>query len=214
MRVLKVDGMDLIDGQDVRDGIKGKYDTIVHLAGYMKDEEDLYENNVDSTLKVIDYCKEHNAHLIFTSSAAVYGDPAFCPSREDDVLNPINVYGKSKVICEELIQSRLSANQFIILRLSNVSEKPGSVYDQLNEKVPVIYGDGTQIRDFIDIDDVVKVIKECAKLKRTGIYNISSGRGVSINEFFKIMGLKPKHIKKRKEIYTSILDNTKWRERE
>lgn len=209
MEKIEADGMDLIDGKDVCDGIKGNYDVIVHLASFMLNEDNLFYNNINSTVSVAEYCRVTGAKPIFASSAAVYGNAEFCPTKETCTRNSINEYGYSKVVCENIIGDIPWST---ILRLSNVIGKPGSVFDQTKNNSPIIYGDGTQIRDFVSLDRVVSAIRLCIYNDISGTYNVSSGIGTSINKLFEMYGLVPKYKKARKnEIHTSVLDNTEWR---
>lgn len=200
-------GMDIKNKQDVCKGIKGKrdYNYIFHLAGYMKDESDLYENNVESTKKVIEYCQENNTFLIFTSSASVYGDAEIIPTPETLKLKPCSIYGESKKVCEGLIRKNLK--NYIIFRIANVIGKEDSVFGKFR-KENIIYNDGNQIRDFIELEKVVIYLIKSMLIKQRGIYNLGSGIGRSINWLYKEIGSKkePLYIHGKSEIHTSILN--------
>lgn len=210
MKRITADGIDLKNGTDVCQGIRGKYDIIVHLAALMNGESNLYDNNISSTFVVTDYCKQHKTRLIFTSSAAVYGDADIFPTPESVQLNPINDYGISKVKCERMVGE---VKDSVILRLSNVALKPDSAWGKFNTGTTTIYGDGRQVRDYVAVSQVIDSILKCITTPLTGIYNISSGIGITTNRLFSLLSdKKPEYIESPyPEIKTSILDNTKWR---
>jgi nucleoside-diphosphate-sugar epimerase len=206
----KESGCDLLDGTNVSEGINGNWDTIIHLAAFMKNEPNLLENNIKSTEAVVEYCLKNDTHLIFTSSAAVYGDAEIFPTPESTKPKPINEYGLSKALGEDLVRK---VRRHTIFRLSNVFPKKDSAYGKLKSGGK-LYGDGGQIRDFIHVNEVVLAIKKAAQEEIYGTFNLSSGRGITMNLFYKtFIGDKPQYTKAPPgEIKTSILDNRKWQE--
>lgn len=183
-----------------------KYDVVIHLAAFMHDEPNLWDNNIDITGKILQLQPE--AHVIFTSSAAVYGNAERFPIVETDTIAPINEYGVSKMDCEELVREM---PKHTIFRLSNVYPKEDSAYGKLKNGGK-IYGDGTQIRDFVHVNDVWSAIIEAMNSKIYGTFNISSGYGVTINKFYRDNFHKEPQYEEApyKEISVSILDNSKW----
>jgi dTDP-4-dehydrorhamnose reductase len=124
-----------------------KPDVIIHCAALTN--VDFCENNIDAsyegtvlpTIKIVDYCERNNVKLAFISTDYVF-DGKSGPYREDDTVNPLNVYGKHKLACEDLV-SKL--DQHLILRITNV------------------YGEESRSKNFIArlIDDANnKVVKE------------------------------------------------------
>jgi UDP-glucose 4-epimerase len=137
--------------------------------------------------------------IIFASSAAIYGDSKEIPIKENSVASPVSPYGESKLNAEKIIQDTCKQNNinYTILRMFNVYGKGQNdqyagvitkfVQNILQKKPILIYGDGTQTRDFISIYDVVNAF-ECSMLsKKNGTYNIASGKSISINELSKMM---------------------------
>jgi UDP-glucose 4-epimerase len=204
--------MDLACDQDVCNGIDGEYKTIIHLAAFMGDEDNLLENNINSTREVVNYCKKNEARLIFTSSAAVYGNAGIYPTPEHHPISPINEYGRSKAKCEKIIEQNLS--DYVILRLANVYPKDGGVIGKFQKGEHVIFGDGTNVRDYIHIDTVVDSIFSCLINPIVGTYNLGSGIGKSNNQIYKEFGTGKEpvyEVAPREEIKFSILDSKKWR---
>ena len=166
--------------------------------------------------------------FIFASSCAVYGE-GNPPFKEDDILNPVNLYGLSKILIEKtLIYFSKKYNfKYTILRYSNVygprqnsNSESGviSIFINqiLNNKPLTIYGDGKNTRDFIYIKDVVKA--NILSLNKEGIFNIGTGKETSINElvgiFEKITNkkLKRKYLNKDSGVKRNYL-NTKLSEK-
>lgn len=205
---------------------------IVHLAGESlvdekKKNSAYYKNNVIATRNLIDCMKKNNIqNIIFSSTAAVYSEKSN-PLTEKCKLNANSKYGKSKILCEKLIQK--SKLNYIILRFFNVSgclrnpligewHKPEThliplaIMKSLSKKKFKIYGnnyktkDGTCVRDYIHIKDIcsfiVKSINHLEKKKKSDIVNLGSGKKYSVlqilNEIKKMNDLKFIFSQKRK----------------
>jgi UDP-glucose 4-epimerase len=138
--------------------------------------------------------------IIFSSSGgAVYGEPKYLPVDEKHDVNPLSPYGLSKFCAEEYIKlyNRLYNIEYCILRYSNVY---GKRQDPLGEagvisifidkmkkgESPIIYGNGNQTRDFVNVKDVSKANLMALNWKNE-IVNIGSGKETSVNELFKII---------------------------
>jgi UDP-glucose 4-epimerase len=139
--------------------------------------------NILGTLKAIEIANKYNAKLIFTTSGAAIGK-ANSP------------YGLSKQACEKYI--KMLCNDYVILRLSSIyGDKPKGVVDTfIRNKKCCIFGDGTQKRDFVNIDDIVNCLI-LAKNWDMGTYECGSGKGISINEIAKATGKKIEYLPKR-----------------
>lgn len=181
-------------------------DYIFHLAAVVDIQETLKNPfvcekvNVGGTLKVLEFARKRDVgHIIFSSSAAVYGDVGK-KIKENEEKNPISVYGLSKLCCEEYIKlyHRLYGIKTVILRYFNVygpRQNPHSKYAAVipnfitrlfkNQK-PIIYGDGNQTRDFIFVNDVVRANIHFAN-NRFEIFNIASGIPTTINKLSSII---------------------------
>ncbi|MCS7124891.1 MAG: SDR family oxidoreductase [Candidatus Bathyarchaeota archaeon] len=139
--------------------------------------------------------------FIFASSCAVYGDPQHLPIDEEHPTDPISPYAVSKLAVEKYCRafSKLYGLKTVSLRLFNVygPRQEGKAYSGVitqmiqrlkSGKPPIIFGDGTQTRDFVYVLDVVDAfykamnVKECA-----GEINIGSGEETSIKELAKLL---------------------------
>lgn len=162
-----------------------KIEMVIHFAAYTLVNESEYKpykylyNNVNSTLNLLELMKKYEVkNLIFSSSASVYGKALYIPIDEDHPLNPESTYALSKKICEEMIFKYSSKGiNFISLRYFNPAgavDFLGEEHDPETHLLPIlvqsimkgqvfrIYGndfptpDGTCIRDFIHIEDLVE----------------------------------------------------------
>jgi UDP-glucose 4-epimerase len=194
--------------------------TLIHLAAKISVSQSIlnpsetFEVNVDGTKNVLEACKKNNIKkIIVASSAAVYGEGiSKIKLKENSETNPISPYGKSKLVMEQEIKK--SNIDCIVLRFFNIfgigqTPEYAGVITKFNKKIlsnkPLeIFGDGMQTRDFISINDVILSINDAIKNKGNGIYNIASGKAITINELAKFMiilsgkNLKLKHISERK----------------
>lgn len=140
--------------------------------------------------------------VYFSSGGAVYGAHDVPTYTEDLPLRPISEYGYSKLVFEEYIKlaSRTRGLEYLIIRPSNPfglfqrpAQKQGLIAvaaDRIiNDQFIEIWGDGAVIRDYIWIDDLVDNLIELIKKREawSGIYNIGSGSGHSVNEVIEIL---------------------------
>ena len=192
------------------------FDLLLHFAGFIKVEESVqnpdkyFKNNTDNAIELFETCYKHNLkNIIFSSTAAAYGNPSNNESiTEDETLNPLNPYGESKVKTEEYLLNNKDKFNSIILRYFNVagadpelrsgliSDKPTHLIKILSEvavgkreKIS-IFGDdyntkdGTAIRDYIHVSDLASIHLEAAKYllenKISNIFNCGYGKGYSV----------------------------------
>ena len=184
--------------------------------------------NIVGSAKLMELCKEYQIKkFLMASTAAVYGKPQYLPIDENHPTEPISYYGLSKLTMEKYVQ--LSEVPYLIFRFSNVygerqssSQESGviSIFnDKMLKKEPInIYGDGSQVRDFVYVKDIAKVC--VSSLQRDDLYNqvinYSSNKGITINELFKLMKdvysyeLEATYLEERKgDIKESLLSNKK-----
>lgn len=188
-------GVPLVAG-DVRSVDLPPADAVVHAAAYISVDESWerpYEymwNNAAATARVAKQCADRGARLIYISSAAVYGEPQRLPIDEGHPARPLSPYGLSKLAGEQIVQ--MLAPGAAALRLFNVYG-PGQtgpyagVITRFIERAkrglpPVIYGDGTQTRDFIHVGDVARFVEAVLDRGAAGVFNVGTGRAVSIRE--------------------------------
>ena len=177
-------------------------DIIIHLAalsGLKKCENDpkkAFEVNVTGTKNIVEGCLKTNAKLIFISSREVYGSTINEKSNEDDMLNPDNIYGQTKVNAEKIIQNaaKIFELNYVILRLTNVYG-PGSnsgvnrIIRESLSKEKILVNGGEQILNFIFIEDVVELIYLVIlnnKLSKQ-ILNIGSNDTSSLKKFVELL---------------------------
>jgi UDP-glucose 4-epimerase len=160
------------------------------------------EVNVMGTLNVLVAARDLGIKkVVVASSSAVYGDNPELPKREAMLPEPKSPYAMSKLAAEYLgpVFSRSYGLDFVALRYFNVygpGQDPASAYAAvipkfitriLSDQVPLIFGDGSQTRDFIYVRDVVKA-NLCAMEKPVnGIFNVASGERISVNELSRMI---------------------------
>lgn len=159
------------------------------------------QTNIDGTKNILQACVDSGVEkIIFASSAAVYGDAKQLPIAEDTQKNPLNLYGQSKLEGEKMIlhYCRTQGLRYAVLRYANVYG-PGQKADLEGGVVSIfcsrilsnqpcsIYGDGTQTRDFVFVEDVVRATMLAATSKDNLIVNISIEKETSINELIAIL---------------------------
>lgn len=164
----------------------------------LKDPPSDLEINALGTLNVLTAAREAGVkRYIHASTGSVYGDTRYYPSDEEHPLNPNSFYGVSKLAAEKYVRAfhHLYGMDTSILRYYHVfgprqdySEVGGvvSIFGRraLQEKPLIIYGDGTQLRSFTYVKDVVKANKFLAMTENTSgeAYNCASGVKVTIQE--------------------------------
>jgi UDP-glucose 4-epimerase len=162
------------------------------------------EENIDPTIHLLNACvKEKVGQFVFISSGGtVYGKQKdSLPISETNPTNPISPYGIQKLMIEKSIQyyHHIHGLNYKILRLSNPygpHQNPfggqgvisAFAYQLVNEMPIKIYGNGEVVRDFIYVEDSIKMIMNVINKKEAGyLYNIGSGIGYSINEVLRII---------------------------
>ena len=197
----------------------------------IKDPSETISVNVAGTTNVFSAARDQGVHrIVYASSSSVYGDSQILPRREGEEARPLSPYALSKIMNEQLasIFSITYNMQFVGLRYFNVygpRQDPYGPYAAvipqflkaaLEDTPPQIYGDGEQTRDFAFVKDVVKVnlLSAVAPKSVSGkVYNIGSGKTISINELAKKIGKlagkiwKPKYLPPRQgDVKTSLAD--------
>ena len=188
---------------------------IVHCAGTslvgpsMKHPSDYYHNNVIKTIHLLDLV--HNAmpktRIIFSSSAAVYGEPIMTPCHEVDPCEPMSPYGESKRMVEQILESyhRAYGLDYVAFRYFNAcgadpegrhGQEPGATHliARLLESTRDdgqfrVYGDdyptedGTCVRDYVHVADIANAhVMALSSAIPTGVYNLGSFSGSSVKQ--------------------------------
>lgn len=197
----------------------------------IKDPVSTNEANVTGTLNVLIAARDCSVKkVIFASSSSAYGDTPELPKREDMNPNPLSPYAVTKLVGEYYcnVFDDVYDLKTAALRYFNVygpKQDPYSDYaavipkfiKRIQEgKPPIIYGDGNQTRDFTSVDDVVSANILAAESDAKGVYNVATGKRITINELasviMAIMGrdLDPIHEKQREgDVLHSLGDITK-----
>jgi UDP-glucose 4-epimerase len=192
---------DIRDATIVKKSLKG-VDAVVHLAALIsvtysvEHPDSTFDVNLAGTLNLLRYSAlEGVGTFIFASSCAVYGEPEALPISENAITNPISPYAESKLLGERYCQgfSARGLINAVVLRFFNVygcrqglNEYSGVItryMQKIRQSEPlVIYGDGSQTRDFVSVADVVAVICTCIKNEnvKNGVFNVGSGKATSI----------------------------------
>lgn len=205
-------------------------DGVFHCAALVNVQESidnplLYEkNNTIGTLNILEACRLSNVKkLIFSSSAAVYGENEKSPLNEYDKTNPISPYGLQKLYGEKLCKyySEIYKLNTVCLRYFNVygnRQKFSSSYaavvriflHKYLKKQPItITGDGNQTRDFINVIDIAEANLKSMESKDANdgiIINIGSGSNLSINELANFFKCDVEYINAVKEVRESLAD--------
>ncbi|WP_456399843.1 NAD-dependent epimerase/dehydratase family protein [Persephonella sp.] len=166
-------------------------------------------SNFDATMYIIEESRKKGiSKLVYTSSAAVYGNNLNLPLSENSPVNPITPYGVDKYGSERYVLNAynlygLNTTAFRLFNVFGERQNPTSDYSgvisifidrikryKLGEKTEItIYGDGNQTRDFVYVKDVVDIIYKISNMEKSNgeVYNIGTGMAVSINEIVEIL---------------------------
>lgn len=191
---------------------KKKIDIVIHLAGYTNlrdlNPKKFYINNFLATKNLINILIKFKVKkLIFSSTAAVYGNPSKIPISEFAPTVPISHYGKSKLKAENYIKKKFKDNyKAIIFRFfnasgANVVQKIGEDKNPAEHLIPIILRgfikrkqikifnsfntfDGTGVRDYVHVEDIALAIMKAINnlrgmRKNYTILNLGSGKGIS-----------------------------------
>jgi len=198
---------------------KHQFDAVMHFASHIQVGESVikpaiyYENNVVNTLNLLDVMVEYDVKsFIFSSTAAIFGEPEYTPIDEKHPMNPINPYGRSKLMVEQILADYDNAYNLksICLRYFNAAgADPDGLLGERHEPethlIPLIlqaasgrresisiFGrdydtpDGTCIRDYIHIVDLCSAhllaLEKLTKEKKSHAFNLGNGKGFSVQE--------------------------------
>jgi UDP-glucose 4-epimerase len=160
--------------------------------------------NVDATLNVLVASRDARVkRLVFAGSSSAYGNAAALPKHEDMPSSPLSPYALQKVVGEQYLQmfTRLYGLETVSIRYFNVfgpRQDPTSPYSGvisvfatalLENRAPMIYGDGEQTRDFTYVANVVDgVLRACDAPGASGeVINVATGGRISLNQLFRTM---------------------------
>jgi UDP-glucose 4-epimerase len=193
-----------------------KIDAVIHMAGEtlvsksMTHPQDYFVGNVSKGIELLEAMRESGVkRIIFSSTAALFGNPEFTPITEDHSTNPINAYGRSKLMFEQMLEWYHKAHRlnYVCLRYFNAAGATaahGEHHSVETHLIPIvlqtalgqrthvdIYGsdydtrDGTCIRDYIHVEDLAMAhVEALRRMDDTGPQklNLGNGEGYSVKE--------------------------------
>jgi UDP-glucose 4-epimerase len=214
---------DLLETSSVVEALRGhSIDVVVHMAAHsivsesMSDPASYYRANVEASLSLLEAMRQTNTRrLVFSSTAAVYGDPDKLPITETDVIAPTNTYGQTKLAVEQALPWYELAYglRWTSLRYFNAAgatKLHGERHDPETHLIPLVlqvaagtrssitvFGndyptfDGTCIRDYIHVSDLADAHVLCAQSLMNGgpsaIYNLGcGGTGYSVGQIISV----------------------------
>ncbi|MDZ7860180.1 MAG: UDP-glucose 4-epimerase GalE [Candidatus Krumholzibacteriota bacterium] len=211
--------LNLFDSESLEDILADGIEAVCHFAAFSRVGESMtnplkyYGNNVCGAISLLDSMKRAGVRLfLFSSTAAVYGEPEIIPITEDSGLNPVNPYGNTKLAVERLLEDCSSAWGLKPLSLryfnaAGATELHGEDHNPESHLIPlvldvvegkreelIVFGDdyptedGTCIRDYIHVKDLATAhVLGLEKLSEgySGALNLGGGRGVSVLEIVK-----------------------------
>lgn len=210
---------DILNPAELDSAMAGGYDLIIHLAAFkaagesMEKPEKYSVNNITGTINILNSAvKAGIENIVFSSSAAVYGEPAYLPIDEEHPKNPANYYGFTKLAIEDFLgwYDKLKGLKFAALRYFNAAgydaegrikgleKNPANLLPIIMEaaagirKKLSIFGndyptpDGTCIRDYIHVTDLatghLAAAEYLIKNRKSLTVNLGTGVGVSVKE--------------------------------
>jgi UDP-glucose 4-epimerase len=210
---------DLADSQKLNEIFRSyPIQSVMHFAAdclvgeSVTDPLKYFNNNVKNSLQLLEIMNEHNVNkIVFSSSAAVYGEPEEVPIPEEHPCRPTNPYGETKFIFERVLQAFQSSGKikFVSLRYFNAAGAdpegdlgedhatethliPLVLQSVLTGKTVSIFGldydtsDGTCVRDYIHVTDLAEAhilaLRRLANEEGSGVYNLGNGSGYSVRE--------------------------------
>ncbi|NLY55378.1 MAG: SDR family NAD(P)-dependent oxidoreductase [Firmicutes bacterium] len=197
--------VDLTDFDEIRQVVEAvRPDYLIHLAAQVDVTTSLTNPLIDASTNILGSLNLFQVayqvgvkRIVYASSAAVYGDPAALPLSEDVKIEPLSPYGISKYVPEHYLRifASESGGHYTILRYANVygprqnASGEGGVVAIFSSRIaagkPVtIFGNGEQTRDFIYVEDVAKANLAALHSNCDGVFNISTGVRISVNNLF------------------------------
>ncbi|ARZ69691.1 UDP-glucose 4-epimerase [Streptomyces albireticuli] len=212
------DGARFIEGrvQDAGRWLDSSYDAVLHFAAFSQvgqsvaDPEPYWRNNVGGTAELLAAMRDAGVRtLVFSSTAAVYGEPGTVPITEDAPTRPTNPYGATKLAVDHMISGECAAHGLaaVSLRYFNVAGaygRHGERHAPETHLIPLVlqvalggraaisvYGDdyptpdGTCVRDYIHVADLAEAHLRALSAARDGehlVCNLGNGNGFSVHE--------------------------------
>jgi len=210
---------DILDHDQLNAAMQGGWDAIVHLAAFKAAGESMIKpekysvNNLTGTINILNAAVTNGiTNIVFSSSAAVYGEPSYLPIDEKHPTNPENYYGFTKLEIERILgwYDKLKGIKYAALRYFNAAgydaagrikgleRNPANLIPIIMEAAAgirtklSIYGDdyptadGTCIRDYVHVSDLAaahaQALEHLVKTRESIIVNLGSEEGISVRE--------------------------------
>jgi UDP-glucose 4-epimerase len=194
-------------------------ESVVHFAASSQVGESVlkplkyYDNNVNASLQLVKSMLRNNVYnIVFSSTAAIFGNVEAMPITEDTPKNPTSPYGETKLAIEKMLDwtSRVTDLNYVALRYFNVAgahhtSEIGEAHNPETHLIPIvlqvglgqrdnifIFGDdyntkdGTCVRDYIHVEDLadahVLSLKYLKEEKKSNVFNLGNGEGFSVKE--------------------------------
>jgi len=195
---------------------ENKFDAVMHFAAFaevgesMRVPEVYFRNNTAGTLRLLEACVAHKvSRFVFSSTAAVFGDPKSSLIDESAPKNPMNPYGESKLQTERMLDwfQRIYGLRYAVLRYFNAAgawKEQGEHHDPESHLIPLvlqvalgkreaasIFGtdyptpDGTCVRDYVHVYDLAMahvLALDALESREALAYNLGNGSGFSVRE--------------------------------
>lgn len=202
---------------------ENKIDAVIHFAAFslvgesMQNPYKYYKNNLYATSCLLEAMRLNDVNkIVFSSTAATYGEPKNVPIAEDDETIPTNTYGQTKLSMEQMMKwfEKAYGLKYVSLRYFNAagadeSGKIGEDHKTETHLIPLVlqvplrkrthisvFGDdydtkdGTCIRDYIHVNDLASAhylaVKSLLKGAKSNIYNLGNGKGYSVKEVIEV----------------------------
>jgi len=213
--------LDVSDSKFVHVMEKYDFDFIFHFGSpssvilFNKDPECAFRKTVSGFLNIMELAvKKQVKKIVWPSSGSVYGT-APPPQSENIDVKPVNLYGIAKFTCEKIAEyyrakGIKSTGLRIFAGYGPLEDHKGEIASPITiflkaiieGRSPIVFGDGTQSRDFVYIDDIIEAIIKAAEKETPPIINVGSGKSYSFNDVIKLINetlnknVKPSYIRK------------------
>jgi len=185
-----------------------KYDIIFHNGVYSsspmyKKDPHLTAKALDEWISILEYARKNSSRIVFASTSSMYN--GITPPHKEDIIPLVtDFYTEARIEMERLAElyNKLHSVPVVGLRYFSVygpHEKAKKNFANLitqflwtmkEGKAPVIFGDGTQTRDFTYVDDIVEANLLAMKYGKFGVFNVGKGKSTTLNEIVKILNEK------------------------
>jgi len=202
---------DLEDTKRLNKCFKKDIDGVIHFAGFIEIEESMkdplkfYKNNISNGINLLNVMSKNNVkNIVYSSSAGVYGQPDEVPIKEDSKKHPVNNYGLTKLMFEQILDScKINSICLRYFNAAGAGFEIGEDHNPESHLIPLVLGsalgknefkifgndyntpDGSCIRDYVHVLDLADVHLAALESLSKGIkgkYNVGTGKGSSILE--------------------------------